>query len=162
MSVEKIKAKIQTWPQIRETTRKWRAERQKIVFTNGCFDLLHFGHVHYLAGARALGDKLIVGLNSSESVARLKGPGRPLNDDQTRLFVLAAFEFVDAVVLFESDTPLELIELVLPDILVKGGDYRPDEIVGADVVARHGGEVRVLPFQPGYSSTSLLEKMKGA
>jgi D-glycero-beta-D-manno-heptose 1-phosphate adenylyltransferase len=142
-----------------EQVAAWQVEGLRVVFTNGCFDLLHFGHIHYLNAARQLGDKLVVGLNSGASVSRLKGPSRPVNDDQTRLHVMAALEMVDLVVVFEEDTPLQLISALLPDLLVKGGDYQPEHIVGADLVTARGGQVLVLPFQDGYSSTKLIERM---
>ena len=136
------------------------AEGKKIVFTNGCFDLLHYGHLHYLAQARDLADRLVVGLNSAASVRRLKGPSRPINDELTRTHLLAALEVVDAVVVFEEDTPLNLIRLVEPEVLVKGGDWQPEQIVGsADVLAR-GGQVRSLPFVTGYSTTNIEQKIR--
>lgn len=158
-SFASIHQKIQTADTLRQTLADWRAAGQKIVFTNGCFDLLHFGHLHYLADARDLGDRLVVGLNSAASVRRLKGPTRPINDEHTRTHALAALQFVDAVVIFEDDTPLELIRAVMPDVLVKGGDWRPEQIVGADLVFANGGEVRSLPFVDGYSTTSLEQKI---
>ena len=131
-----------------------------LVFTNGCFDLIHPGHVEYLAQARALGDLLVVGLNSDDSVRRLKGDGRPLVAEADRAAVLAGLRSVDAVILFDEDTPLELIGALLPDVLVKGGDYDLDGIVGRDVVEEAGGGVRVLPFVEGYSSTDILNRLK--
>ena len=137
----------------------WPRER-KVVFTNGCFELLHPGHVEYLTQARALGDVLVVGLNSDASVRRLKGAGRPLVDEADRAAVLAGLRSVDAVTLFDEDTPLELISALLPDVLVKGGDYDLDEIVGREAVERAGGEVRVLPFVEGYSTTEIMTRLK--
>ena len=137
-----------------------KLHQQKIVFTNGCFDVLHFGHVHYLMEANALGDILVVGLNSDDSVRRLKGPSRPINGEKERAFVLAALSCVDYVVVFEEDTPKELIETVRPDVLVKGGDYALDQIVGADFVTRNGGTVTTLPFVEGFSSTRIIEQLK--
>ena len=134
--------------------------RQKVVFTNGCFDVLHFGHVHYLREAKKLGDILVVGLNSDDSVRRLKGPARPVNGEKERAFVLAALSFVDYVTLFEEDTPENLIKTVRPDILVKGGDYALDQIVGADFVMQNGGIVTTIPFVEGYSSTHIIEQLK--
>ena len=134
--------------------------RQKIVFTNGCFDILHRGHITYLAQARQLGDLLVVGLNSDASVRRLKGPERPVNDEQSRALLLAALEMVDYVVLFEEDTPYNLILKVKPDLLVKGGDYDIDNIVGADFVRQRGGEVRTIPFVQGFSSSSIIDHLK--
>ena len=136
-----------------------KLHRQKMVFTNGCFDVLHFGHVHYLLQAKELGDILVVGLNSDDSMRRLKGPTRPINGEKERAFVLAALSCVDYVVVFEEDTPKELIETVRPDVLVKGGDYALDQIVGADFVTRNGGTVTTLPFVEGFSSTRIIEQL---
>ena len=133
---------------------------QKIVFTNGCFDVLHFGHVHYLLQAKKLGDILVIGLNSDDSVRRLKGPRRPINGENERAFVLAALVCVDYVTLFEEDTPEELIKVVRPDVLVKGGDYTLDNIVGAEFVTQNGGIVTTIPFVEGFSSTRIIEKLK--
>ena len=155
-----IESKIQTPEQLAVTLAQWRAAGEKIVFTNGCFDLLHYGHLHYLAQARDLADRLVVGLNSAASVRRLKGPSRPINDELTRTHLLAALDVVDAVVVFEEDTPLHLIQLVQPDLLVKGGDWQPEQIVGsADVLVR-GGQVRSLPFVTGYSTTNIEQKIR--
>lgn len=134
--------------------------RRKLVFTNGCFDILHRGHITYLAQARQLGGLLVVGLNSDASVRRLKGPGRPVNDQQSRALLLAALEMVDYVVLFEEDTPYDLILKVKPDLLVKGGDYDIDNIVGADFVRLRGGEVHTIPFVEGFSSSSIIDQLK--
>jgi len=131
-----------------------------LVFTNGCFDLLHPGHVEHLAQARALGDLLVVGLNSDDSVRRLKGAGRPLVAETDRAAALAGLESVDAVIVFDEETPLELIEELLPDVLVKGGDYDLDGIVGREVVEQAGGDVRVLPLGEGYSTTNILNRLK--
>lgn len=154
-----IEQKIQTAGQLKATLAAWRSAGERVVFTNGCFDLLHFGHVHYLAEARDLGNRLVIGLNSSHSVRRLKGPTRPINDEDTRAHLLAALEVVDAVVVFDEDTPLELIKTVQPDVLVKGGDWKPEQIVGSDVVLARGGEVRSLPFVDGYSTTNIEQKI---
>ena len=132
-----------------------------LVFTNGCFDILHRGHVEYLAYARGLGDWLVVGLNADDSVRRLKGPSRPVNGAHDRALVLAALAVVDAVILFEEDTPQRLISALLPDVLVKGGDYREEDIVGADEVVAAGGRVVVAPLVPGRSTTSILERAAG-
>ena len=139
-----------------------RPRDRTVVFTNGCFDILHPGHVECLAQARALGDVLVVGLNSDASVRRLKGAGRPLMSEADRAVMLAALRSVDAVTLFEEDTPLELISALLPDVLVKGGDYDLDGIVGQEVVEEAGGEVRALPFVEGHSTTSILDRLKEA
>ncbi len=137
--------------------KEWQQSGQKVVFTNGCFDLLHRGHVDYLAKAADLGDKLIIGVNTDASVSKLKGPQRPIQDEQSRLQILASLGFVDAVILFEEDTPYELIKVVQPDVLVKGSDYEPEQIVGYDIVTHKGGTVKTIDFLPGYS-TSLIEK----
>ncbi len=138
-----------------------RAAGRRVVFTNGCFDLLHPGHVRYLAEARQLGDVLVVGVNTDASVRRLnKAPNRPINPESDRAEVLAALASVDFVTLFDDDTPLALIHLLEPDVLVKGGDWRPDQIVGADFVHARGGEVRSLPFAEGYSTTNLLDRIR--
>lgn len=134
--------------------------QQRVVFTNGCFDILHRGHITYLAQARQMGDLLVVGLNSDASVRRLKGPERPVNDEQSRALLLAALEMVDYVVLFEEDTPYNLILKVKPDLLVKGGDYDIDNIVGADFVRQRGGEVCTIPFVQGFSSSSIIDHLK--
>ena len=128
----------------------------KIVFTNGCFDLLHRGHVEYLSKAADMGDVLVVGLNTDASVKRLKGEGRPVNNEEARALVLASLSFVDAVVLFDEDTPYELIKAVHPDVLVKGADYKVEDIVGYDIVTSYGGTVTTVPLVEGYSTTQLL------
>src|SRR4029434_8862376 len=132
----------------------------RFVFTNGVFDLLHPGHVDILAAARALGDALVVGINTDASVRRLKGPTRPIRNERDRAHVLAALETVDAVVLFDDDTPLELIRLLTPDVLVKGGDYTPETVVGAQDVIARGGEVAIIPLTPGHSTTSTIERTR--
>ena len=135
--------------------------RKRVVFTNGCFDLIHPGHVRYLRAARALGDLLVVGLNSDASVRRLaKGPDRPLVPERARAEVMAALEMVDYVTIFGEDTPFELIRAVQPDVLVKGGDWKVADIVGSDVVLARGGKVRSLRFAPGFSTTSLVKRIR--
>lgn len=158
--IKKIESKILNWDQAQEKISTWKANDEKIVFTNGCFDLLHFGHLHYLAEARDLGERLVIGLNSEDSVRRLKGPHRPINDKKTRQFQLASLEFVDAVIVFEGDTPYDLIARLKPDILVKGGDWKADQIVGSDIVLSNGGVVKSLPFIQGYSTTNIEQKIK--
>lgn len=152
--------KIKTLESARLQVRRWQSEGLEIVFTNGCFDILHLGHVQYLAAARGLGDRLVVGLNSTDSVRRLKGPKRPLNDEHARSTILAALTFIDLVVVFEEDTPAALIAALCPDVLVKGGDYRLEDIVGADTVAALGGKTLVLPFVNGYSTTGLIARLE--
>ncbi len=134
----------------------------RVVFTNGCFDLLHPGHVSYLRAARSLGDLLVVGLNSDASVSRLKGPERPVVPEGDRAAVLAALESVDAVVVFAEDTPIRLMRELKPDVYVKGGDYRIEDLPEAEVAAEIGAEVRILPLEPGYSTTALIEKIKSS
>jgi rfaE bifunctional protein nucleotidyltransferase chain/domain len=138
---------------------QWRSQSKTVVFTNGCFDIVHAGHVAYLSEARKLGDVLVLGLNSDESVRRLKGASRPINTAADRAAVLAALRSVDYCVLFDDDTPQSLIAALLPDVLVKGGDYTPATIVGADLVQQHGGRVVVLTFVEGKSTTRIVEKI---
>jgi len=152
------KDKILTRQQLPATLASWRAQGRKVVFTNGCFDLLHLGHVDYLEQARHLGDALVVGLNTDTSVGRLK-PGRPIQDERARARILASLAFVNAVVLFEEPTPLALIELVQPDVLVKGDDYTLDGIVGHELVLSWGGQVRTVPLVPGYSTSRIIQKI---
>jgi D-glycero-beta-D-manno-heptose 1-phosphate adenylyltransferase len=137
----------------------WRFLGKKIVFTNGCFDIVHLGHIDYLSKAADLGDILLVGLNTDQSVRRIKGSGRPINDESARAKLLASFFFVSGVVMFEEDTPYELISVVKPDVLVKGSDYRAEDIVGYDIVTQHGGKVITLDFLPGYSTTAIANKL---
>lgn len=146
-----------------ERCGRWRSGGDRLVFTNGVFDLLHRGHVEYLAEAAGLGDRLVVGVNEDDSARRLgKGPGRPINPLEDRMVVLAALACVDLVVPFEEDTPLELIRLLRPDVLVKGGDYTEDQIVGAGEVRAAGGAVRVIRLREGYSTTALLDRLRNA
>jgi len=159
-SFSSLSAKIQSLEQSILTVRTWQQQGLEIVFTNGCFDLLHYGHLHYLAQARDLGDKLVIGLNSGASVSRLKGPHRPVKDEETRSHLLASLSFVDLVVIFEEDTPSELIRSLRPDVLVKGGDYTIEQIVGAPEVQSWGGSVEVLAFVEGYSTTAYESKIK--
>ena len=139
---------------------RWRQRSGRVVFTNGVFDLLHPGHVDILSAARALGDALVVGVNTDDSVRRLKGPGRPVRNENDRAHVLAALEVVDAVVLFDEDTPLELIRALWPDVLVKGGDYTVDTVVGAQDVMQRGGDVVIIPLTPGHSTTGTVDRMR--
>jgi D-beta-D-heptose 7-phosphate kinase/D-beta-D-heptose 1-phosphate adenosyltransferase len=150
--------KVMDW----EKASVWRASvRGRVVFTNGVFDLLHPGHIDVLLGARRRGEALVVGVNSDESVRRLKGPERPVRSAPERCYVLAALEAVDAVVVFDQDTPRELIDALRPDVLVKGGDYTESTIVGAREVRARGGEVVVIPLTPGHSTTSTIERLRG-
>ena len=161
MTVERVPDpadRIRDW----SSAQLWRSQqRGRVVFTNGVFDLLHPGHVDVLLGARRAGERLIVGLNSDASVRRLKGPERPVRNEAERAYVLAAFEMVDCVVVFEQDTPLELVRALEPDVIVKGGDYHESTIVGAPDVRGWGGEVIVIPLTPGQSTTSIIQKLRG-
>ena len=158
--MEKSEEKIKTWKEARETVAQWKATGQTVVFTNGCFDLLHLGHIDYLEKARELGDRLVLGLNTDDSVSRFKGPDRPIQNEYSRARVLAGLQFIDLVVLFNEDTPLELISQLLPNVLVKGSDYLAENIVGADVVRKNGGEVKTIHFVDGYSTSKIVEKIK--
>jgi len=152
--------KIYSLPNLKITVKNWQNEGSKVVFTNGVFDLVHIGHITYLAKAAELGNKLVIGLNSDLSVKRLKGDDRPINDQDNRAALLAALFFVDAVVVFEEDTPINLITELLPDFLVKGADYSIENIVGAKEVIANGGEVKTINFVEGYSSTSIIQKIR--
>ncbi|HYD22615.1 MAG TPA: D-glycero-beta-D-manno-heptose 1-phosphate adenylyltransferase [Flavipsychrobacter sp.] len=158
--LEWIQNKILSRDSLYKHCNSWRALGKKIVFTNGCFDILHRGHLDYLARAADFGNILVIGVNTDASVKRLKGDSRPLVNEQDRLFQLASLVYVDAVCLFDEDTPQELIEVVKPDVLAKGGDYTIDTIVGADFVAKNGGRVEVIPFVEGYSTTGLIANIK--
>lgn len=158
----KLSEKRYTKDELQKLLHLWAFQNKKVVFTNGCFDILHRGHVEYLCHARDLGDKLVLGLNTDASVKRQgKSPERPINSEDTRATILAALECVDAIVLFDEDTPLELISFVQPDVLVKGSDYKAEEIVGYDIVKAKGGQVVTIQLVDGFSTTKLIEKMKG-
>lgn len=154
--------KIRTLEQACALRAALRGSGRKLVFTNGCFDLLHPGHVRYLASARELGDHLLVAVNSDRSVGLLKGPSRPILAQDVRAEMLAALESVDTVTVFDEETPLRVIEALLPDILVKGGDWNEKDIVGSDVVLSKGGIVRSIPFEEGFSTTSLIGRIREA
>ena len=155
-------SKLKSLPQLLPLLSKARKSGKKIVFTNGCFDLLHVGHIRYLRQAKSLGDLLVIGLNADASVRRLKGPRRPVTRQAERAEVLSALECVDHLVLFSEDTPEKLIRLVCPDFLVKGGDWKKKDIVGAGFIESQGGKVRSLPYIEGFSTTGLLKKIKQA
>jgi len=158
---KKLSEKLHPKDSLKTLLKSWQTQQQKIVFTNGCFDILHRGHVEYLSQARDLGDKLIIGLNTDESVKRLgKSPERPINSEETRAIILSALECVDAVVLFNEDTPYELIDFIKPSVLVKGSDYKAEDIVGYDIVSSYGGKVMTIQIVDGFSTTTLIEKMK--
>jgi rfaE bifunctional protein nucleotidyltransferase chain/domain len=156
----KIKSKIMMKEEVSGLMDVWKYMGLKTVFTNGCFDIIHLGHIDYLARAASLGGKLVIGLNTDASVSKLKGPNRPVQDEKSRALILAALQFVDAVILFDEETPKELISFLIPDILVKGSDYSIDQIVGADVVLNNGGKVETMDFVPGYSTSKIIEKIK--
>ena len=155
-TLQLIKNKICQLSTLNSQLSSLRSQGLKVVFTNGCFDILHRGHVEYLSHASDLGDVLVVGLNTDASVRRLKGEGRPVNNEEARALLLASLSFVDAVVLFDEDTPYELIKAVHPDVLVKGADYKVEEIVGYDFVTSYGGMVATIPLVEGYSSSNFL------
>jgi D-glycero-beta-D-manno-heptose 1-phosphate adenylyltransferase len=158
---KKLKEKIVTTDQLGKLLSLWRFYDHKIVFTNGCFDILHAGHVDYLAQARDQGNILVLGLNTDSSVKRQnKSPERPVNSEDARALVLAGLESVDAIVFFDDNTPLELIKMVQPDVLVKGNDYKAEDIVGYDVVVAKGGKVVTIPLLEGFSTTGLINKLK--
>ena len=154
-----IKSKILDGNELDYVLAQWRFKDYKIVFTNGCFDILHRGHIEYLAKAASLGDVLIVGLNTDASVSRIKGLNRPVQDEKSRALVLSSLGYISAVVLFDEDTPLKLIEQVQPDVLVKGADYKDEEIVGYDIVKSKGGEIVTIKLVKGYSTSSIMEKI---
>ena len=157
--LSQIESKIVSLPDAVELVSNWKTDGHKIVFTNGCFDVLHYGHVCYLAEAKELGDKLVVGLNSDESVRRLKGETRPINGQKERATLLAALSFIDAIVIFEEDTPKNLIKNISPDFLVKGGDYTFETIVGAEFVSSYGGKVITIPLVKNFSSSSIIKRL---
>ena len=155
-----INSKIYSLLDLKTQSDKWKKNGEKIVFTNGCFDLLHRGHVEVLANTADLGDRLIIGLNSDSSIKDLKGENRPIIDETSRAILLASLQFVDAIVFFTEETPHKLIETLVPDVLAKGGDYKIKEISGNEVVLENGGEVILVPFIDGFSSTNIVEKIK--
>jgi len=157
--IDIIRRKILSASELDGWLARARFKNRKIVFTNGCFDVLHRGHVDYLVRASELGDLLVIGLNTDESVRRLKGPSRPYLDEETRAYILASMSFTSAIILFEEDTPMELIQKVRPDVLVKGSDYKPVEIVGHDLVTSWGGKVQTIDLTPGFSSTQIIGKL---
>ena len=158
--LEKINDKIISLEALKLRVENWKSSSEKIVFTNGCFDILHRGHIDVLAKTADLGDKLIIGLNSDSSIRKLKEDNRPIVDEKSRALLLAAFSFVDAIVLFSEQTPFNLITDIKPDILAKGGDYKIEEIVGHEVVQQNGGEVITIPLIEGFSSTNIIDKIQ--
>lgn len=155
---DKISDKIYTLHALLQQVRRWRFLTKSIAFTNGCFDILHKGHLYSLSQAAKEADYLVVGVNADVSVGKLKGPGRPFNDQETRSFIIASLVIVDAVIIFEEDTPLELISAIEPDVLIKGGDYKVEQVVGAKEVIALGGRIVINPLLEGFSTTALLKK----
>lgn len=159
--LDAIKNRMPDMAELKRMIARWRLLDKKIVFTNGCFDILHYGHIDYLSKAADFGDVLIVGVNSDESVKKLnKGASRPIQNEQSRLFTVASLHFVSVAILFNEDTPLNLITEIQPDVIVKGGDYKDSEIAGADVVKARGGEVKIVDFVQGYSTTDIEKRIK--
>jgi len=159
-NIEIISSKIFSIKELEHQLAVWRFKNKKIIFTNGCFDILHLGHIDYLSKAKDFGDLLIIGLNTDSSVTRIKGNNRPVTNEKSRAMILSSLRFVDAVVLFDEDTPYDLIKKVQPDILIKGSDYKTEDIVGFDIVNAKGGEVNTIDFLDGYSTSLILEKIK--
>ena len=155
-----LNSKVYNLDALTNQVEQWKMAGKKVVFTNGCFDIIHRGHIEVLARTADLGDKLIIGLNSDQSIQKLKGKDRPVIDEQSRAILLAALSFVDAIVLFSEDTPLKLISALLPDVLAKGGDYEIETIVGHEIVQKNGGKVKLVPFVDGFSSTNIIDKIK--
>jgi D-glycero-beta-D-manno-heptose 1-phosphate adenylyltransferase len=160
--LDKIQNKIISFYNLQKQVLKWREENKKIVFTNGCFDIIHRGHVDYLSKAKDLGDILIIGLNTDQSVRNIKGNTRPIQDENSRAIILASMQFVDAIVFFSEPTPYTLIKEIQPDILVKGADYKKEDIVGYDIVSQRGGTVETIEFIEGYSTSNIERKIKNA
>ena len=158
--LNKLKAKILKIKDLSQIIKQWRLNGDKIVFTNGCFDLIHLGHLEILARSADLGDKLVVAINSDMSIKKIKGNSRPIIEEDSRAKQLAAIEFIDAVILFNEDTPYDLINILKPDVLTKGGDYKKNDIVGNQLINKEQGEVVIIPLTQGYSTTSILEKIK--
>ncbi len=160
MRYQPVIHKIVSLEEFIDTIRKWKDTGEKVVFSNGCFDILHRGHTDYLEKARMLGDKLVIGLNTDRSVHEIKGGNRPIQDEQSRLQIMASLSFIDLITLFDESTPKSLIKMSKPDILVKGDDYEVENIVGAEFVIRNGGKVETIPLVKGYSTTSLINKIR--
>lgn len=161
-SIQSIPGKIFTIDALQHQLKRWQLQSKKVVFTNGVFDILHEGHIASLSEAASYGSVLIVGVNTDASVKRLKGESRPVNNENSRALLLASLVITDAIILFDEDTPLNLITTLLPNVLVKGGDYTLDQIVGAKEVMANGGEVKIVPLLEGFSTTAIIEKMKTA
>ena len=159
-ALERVKNKIFNKNNLLKKLEIWRSANKKIVFTNGCFDLIHLGHIEVLARSADLGDILIIGVNTDSSIKELKGNNRPIIEEDSRAQQLASLEFVDAVILFNEQTPLELIKVIKPNIITKGGDYNSEQVVGKEITIKNDGEVIIIPLTQGYSTTSILDKIK--
>ena len=159
-ALNKLQSKIYTLDQLIDKVSNWKDQNKKIVFTNGCFDLIHLGHVEVLARSSDLGDKLIVAINSDESIAKIKGTNRPIIEEESRVKQIAALDFVDAVILFQQDTPIKIISSITPNVITKGGDYKISDVVGYESVQENNSEVAIIPLTQGYSTTSILDKIK--
>ena len=159
-ALNKLQNKIYTLDLLMDEINNWKKQNKKIVFTNGCFDLIHLGHVELLARSSDLGDKLIVAINSDESIIKIKGINRPIIEEESRAKQIAALDFVDAVILFNQDNPIEIISLVIPDIITKGGDYKISNVVGHEIVRENNSSVVIIPLTQGYSTTSILDRIK--
>ena len=162
LHLKKLNNKIYSLEELENNVNAWRQAGEEVVFTNGCFDIIHKGHIEVLARTADLGTKFIVGLNSDSSIQKLKGKNRPIIQQQSRAILLASFSFVDAVILFSEETPINLISTLLPDVLAKGGDYEISTIVGHKVVQENGGQVILVPFVDGFSSTTIIDKIKNS
>ncbi|MBN3035533.1 MAG: D-glycero-beta-D-manno-heptose 1-phosphate adenylyltransferase [Bacteroidales bacterium] len=158
--LELVKSRILSGEKLERQLAVWRFLGKKIVFTNGCFDILHLGHIDYLARAASMGDVLVIGINSDLSVRRIKGDQRPVIDQASRSMALAALRFVDAVVLFDEETPYELIRRIMPQVLVKGGDYHPEDIAGHDLIEASGGRIEIVDLVPGYSTSGIIDRIR--
>ena len=155
-----LKNKIISSKLIADKVNIWKNNKQKIVFTNGCFDIIHLGHIELLAKSADLGNRLIIGINSDSSIKSLKGEARPILGENSRAIIIAALNFVDAVVVFKEITPIEIIKKIQPEIIVKGGDYKEDDVVGKDIISKYGGKVIILPLTKGFSTTNILNKIE--
>ena len=160
--LNKINSKIFSLDDLKNQVNAWKQAGEEVVFTNGCFDIIHKGHIEVLAQTADLGDRLLIGLNSDSSIQKLKGEDRPIIDEQARSILLAAISFVDAVILFPEETPINLISTLLPDVLAKGGDYEIETIVGHEIIQNNGGKVILVPFVDGFSSTTIIDKIKSS
>jgi len=159
-ALKKIENKIYTLNQLMIQMKNWKAHKKKVIFSNGCFDLIHLGHIEILARSSDLGDILIVAINSDKSIKKIKGNKRPILEEESRLKQIAALEFVDVVVLFDEENPYEIIKSLLPNVIVKGGDYCSEDVIGNNLITQSGGEVIIIPLTKGYSTTTIFDKIK--